>query len=125
LSAVNNRFRVDDNAEITMEMNPGTVDPDLLKQFRALGVNRASFGAQTFDDKELAKLGRSHTTADTLKTFSDLRSAGFDNISFDLIAGLPGQHIGTMAAECESSIGVGAGTPFVLFAGSSRRYSVS
>jgi len=91
LSAVNNRFHVGDNVEITMEMNPGTVDANLLKQFRALGVNRASFGAQTFDDKELAKLGRSHTTADTLKTFSDLRSARFDNISFDLIAGLPGQ----------------------------------
>ena len=91
LSAVNSRFCVDDNVEITMEMNPGTVDADLLKQFRLLGVNRASFGAQTFDDKELAKLGRSHTTADTLKTFSDLRSAGFNNISFDLIAGLPGQ----------------------------------
>jgi oxygen-independent coproporphyrinogen-3 oxidase len=91
LSAVNSRFRVDDNVEITMEMNPGTVDADLLKQFRAFGLNRASFGAQTFDDKELAKLGRSHTTADTLKTFSDLRNAGFDNISFDLIAGLPGQ----------------------------------
>ena len=91
LSAVNSRFSVDDNVEITMEMNPGTVDADLLKQFRLLGVNRASFGAQTFDDKELAKLGRSHTTADTLKTFSDLRSAGFNNISFDLIAGLPGQ----------------------------------
>jgi len=91
LSAVNNRFHVGDNVEITMEMNPGTVDANLLKQFRALGVNRASFGAQTFDDKELTKLGRSHTTADTLKTFSDLRSAAFDNISFDLIAGLPGQ----------------------------------
>jgi len=91
LSAVNNRFHVGDNVEITMEMNPGTVDANLLKQFRALGVNRASFGAQTFDNKELAKLGRSHTTADTLKTFSDLRSARFDNISFDLIAGLPGQ----------------------------------
>jgi len=91
LSAVNNRFHVDDNVEITMEMNPGTVDADLLKRFRALGVNRASFGAQTFDDRELAKLGRSHTTADTLQTFSDLRNAGFDNISFDLIAGLPGQ----------------------------------
>jgi oxygen-independent coproporphyrinogen-3 oxidase len=74
-----------------MEMNPGTVDPEVLHHFRNLGVNRASFGAQTFDDKELARLGRSHTTADTLRTFSDLRDAGFDNISFDLIAGLPGQ----------------------------------
>lgn len=91
LSVVKNRFRVDQNVEITMEMNPGTVNPDVLTQFRELGVNRASFGAQTFDDKELARLGRSHTTADTLKTFSDLRQAGFNNVSFDLIAGLPGQ----------------------------------
>lgn len=91
LSSVINGFHVEDNVEITMEMNPGTVDANLLRQFRALGVGRASFGAQTFDDSELAKLGRSHTTADTIQTFSDLRNAGFDNISFDLIAGLPGQ----------------------------------
>lgn len=91
LSAVKNRFEVAENVEITMEMNPGTVNPELLTHFRELGVNRASFGAQTFDDKELARLGRSHTTADNFKTFSDLREAGFDNVSFDLIAGLPGQ----------------------------------
>jgi oxygen-independent coproporphyrinogen-3 oxidase len=91
LAAVQNRFTVDENIEITMEMNPGTVDPEVLTGFRSLGINRASFGAQTFDDRELARLGRSHTTADTLKTFADLRDAGFDNISFDLIAGLPGQ----------------------------------
>lgn len=74
-----------------MEMNPGTVTSKTLSSFRTLGVNRASFGAQTFDDHELARLGRSHTTGDTRRTFSDLRAAGFDNVSFDLIAGLPGQ----------------------------------
>jgi oxygen-independent coproporphyrinogen-3 oxidase len=58
-----------------------------------LGVNRASFGAQTFDDAELARLGRSHTAADTRRTFSQLRVVGFDNVSFDLIAGLPGQSL--------------------------------
>ncbi|HEX7294793.1 MAG TPA: radical SAM family heme chaperone HemW [Pyrinomonadaceae bacterium] len=104
LSAVTNRFCVADNVEITMEMNPGTVDEALLKRFRALAVNRASFGAQTFDDKELAKLGRSHTTADTLKTFSDLRSAGFDNISFDLIAGLPGQTLDRWQQNVEEAL---------------------
>ena len=93
LEAVQRKFRVDENAEVTMEMNPGTISPECLRAFRAEGVNRASFGAQTFDDRELARLGRSHTVADTLKTFSDLRAAGFDNISFDLIAGLPGQKI--------------------------------
>jgi oxygen-independent coproporphyrinogen-3 oxidase len=74
-----------------MEMNPGTVTPKTLEVFRQLGINRASFGAQTFDDNELARLGRSHTADDTRLTFSYLREADFDNISFDLIAGLPGQ----------------------------------
>lgn len=91
LSSLHERFNVDDTAEITLEINPGSVTPEKLRDFRRLGINRASFGAQTFDDAELAKLGRSHTAADALKTFADLRSSGFANISFDLIAGLPGQ----------------------------------
>jgi len=91
ISAVRNRFSVTGDVEITMEMNPGTVTPETLSDFRELGVNRASFGAQTFDDSELARLGRSHTAADTRRTFSQLRAAGFDNVSLDLIAGLPGQ----------------------------------
>src|SRR5688572_26786079 len=72
-------------------MNPGTVTEETLVAFQQLGVNRASFGAQTFDDHELARLGRSHTADDTRRTFHYLRGAGFDNVSFDLIAGLPGQ----------------------------------
>ena len=74
-----------------MEMNPGSVTLETLREFRGLGINRASFGAQTFDDRELARLGRSHTTADTLRTFDSLRASGFANVSCDLIAGLPGQ----------------------------------
>ena len=85
------QFDIDPASEITLEINPGSVTHEKLAAFRSLGVNRASFGAQTFDDAELAKLGRSHTAADALKTFADLRAAGFTNISFDLIAGLPGQ----------------------------------
>ena len=91
LNAVAKQFNIDSSSEITMEMNPGTVTTVGLREFRSLGINRASFGAQTFDDAELAKLGRSHNTADTLRTFESLREAGFDNVSFDLIAGLPGQ----------------------------------
>src|SRR5258705_467732 len=79
LNAVYKRFTVAPNAEET------------LAAFRSLGVNRASFGAQTFDDNELARLGRSHTAEDTSRTFHHLRDAGFKNVSFDLIAGLPGQ----------------------------------
>lgn len=85
-------------------MNPGTVTGDQLRAFRDAGVNRASFGAQTFDDAELAKLGRSHTSADTLKTFHELRNAGFTNVSFDLIAGLPGQTLEGWKQNIEQSL---------------------
>ena len=91
LATVHEQYAIDPTAEITLEINPGSVTSERLAAFRNLGINRASFGAQTFDDRELAKLGRSHTADDALKTFADLRDAGFDNISFDLIAGLPGQ----------------------------------
>ena len=91
LATLFERFEIATEAEITLEINPGSVTPEKLRAFRSLGVNRASFGAQTFDDRELAKLGRSHNSADALRTFADLREAGFANVSFDLIAGLPGQ----------------------------------
>lgn len=93
LNTIYTTFTVDTDAEITMEINPGTVSLPVLREFRQLGINRASFGAQTFDDHELARLGRSHTVAETVQTFEDLRTADFDNVSFDLIAGLPGQSL--------------------------------
>jgi len=91
LRALHDRFTVLQNSEVTIEINPGSVTPEKLRSFRGLGVNRASFGAQTFDDGELARLGRSHSANDTRQTFRYLRDAGFANVSFDLIAGLPGQ----------------------------------
>ena len=90
LNTVHRRFTVSADAEVTIEINPGTVTPESLAAFRR-GVSRASFGAQTFDDTELARLGRSHNADDARRTFRYLRDAGFDNVSFDLIAGLPGQ----------------------------------
>ncbi len=91
LNAVRDRFTISANPEVTIEINPGSVTPDKLKRFRALGFNRASFGVQTFDDRELARLGRSHSADDARQTFRYLRDAGWHNVSFDLIAGLPGQ----------------------------------
>jgi len=70
LSALHRQFDIDSGAEVTMEMNPGTVSRDQLRSFRHSSVNRASFGAQTFDDAELAKLGRSHSSADTFRLFT-------------------------------------------------------
>ena len=98
------RYSVDSSVEITMEMNPGTVTTESLRELRRLGINRASFGAQTFDDRELAKLGRSHNTADTLRTFQALREAAFDNVSFDLIAGLPGQSLSRWEQNVASAL---------------------
>ncbi|HEX8355226.1 MAG TPA: radical SAM family heme chaperone HemW [Pyrinomonadaceae bacterium] len=104
LEAVRRRFDVDARAEVTLEMNPGTVTPEGLRGLRAAGVNRASFGAQTFDDRELKRLGRTHTAADTRRTLEDLRAAGFDNLSFDLIAGLPRQTLDAWARNLEEAL---------------------
>ena len=106
LESVHRRFLIDPAAEITMEINPGSVTKSGLAEFRRSGVNRASFGAQTFDDSELARLGRSHSSTDTLKTFDALRDSGFDNISFDLIAGLPGQTMKRWQSNVERSLGL-------------------
>ncbi|HVF48732.1 MAG TPA: radical SAM family heme chaperone HemW [Pyrinomonadaceae bacterium] len=104
LAAVHEKFRVREGAEVTMEMNPGTVTPETLRAFRAAGVNRASFGAQTFDDRELSRLGRTHTADDVRRTLSDLRDAGFDNISFDLIAGLPEQTLAAWSRNMDEAL---------------------
>ena len=86
LNAVHQTFSVAANAEITMEMNPATMTSETVRAYRNSGVNRASFGAQTFDDTELKRLGRKHTAQDVRGTIELLRAADFRNISFDLIA---------------------------------------
>ncbi len=107
LAAVRSRFDVAADTEITMEMNPATVTPESLAAYRDLGVNRASFGVQTFDDRALKLLARGHDANDARETFRLLREAGFDNISLDLIAGLPGQTAGDWMANLEAAIGLG------------------
>jgi oxygen-independent coproporphyrinogen-3 oxidase len=91
LSAIHQTFAVEENIEFTLEMNPATVTAEKLRAFKSLGVNRASFGVQTFNDRALKLLARGHDARDARQTFELLRRAGFDNISFDLIAGLPRQ----------------------------------
>lgn len=91
LNAIHQKFSVAADSEITMEMNPATMTTETVRAYRNLGVNRASFGAQTFDDTELKRLGRKHTAHDVRETIEHLRAADFQNVSFDLIAGLPRQ----------------------------------
>ena len=81
--------------------------PSLLRAFRQLGINRVSFGAQTFDDDGLRQLGRTHTAEDIRRTFRDLRATGFDNINFDLIAGLPGQSLAGWERNLDEALALG------------------
>jgi oxygen-independent coproporphyrinogen III oxidase len=91
LSLINTLFNVDKAAEITLEANPGTVDEAYLTAVRKLGVNRLSLGVQSLNDRELVLLGRIHNAAQARDAVRFARSAGFDNLSLDLIYGLPGQ----------------------------------
>ena len=104
LCALHDQFEIENHPEATLEINPGSAVIEKLREFRRLGINRASFGSQTFDDAELAKLGRSHTAADALRTYDDLRTCGFTNVSFDLIAGLPGQTLDRWQQNIEQAL---------------------
>ena len=84
-------FRLAADAEITLEANPGTVDVETLRALRSGGVNRLSLGVQSAHDDELRMLGRLHTWDGAVCAVEAARQAGFDNISVDLIYGLPGQ----------------------------------
>lgn len=77
--------------ERTVEVNPEDVTPGFARELRAAGANRVSMGVQSLVDSELAAIGRRHTAARAVEAFETLRNAGFDNISLDLIYGLPGQ----------------------------------
>lgn len=82
---------VSDDAEITLETNPGTVSLEKLKSFRKAGINRISIGIQSFNDKDLKFLTRIHNSETAIKTVNDAERAGFENISLDLIFNLSNQ----------------------------------
>ena len=84
-------FSVNENAEITMEMNPGTVDIEKLRAMKAAGVNRLSIGLQSAQNEELKMLGRIHTYEEFLETWKLTEQAGFKNRNIDLMSALPGQ----------------------------------
>lgn len=86
-------FNFAPNAEITVEINPNNVDKDYLQGLKNLGVNRLSIGVQVFDDAILKTIGRTHSSKDAVLAVKTAQSAGFDNISIDLIYGLPNQSV--------------------------------
>jgi oxygen-independent coproporphyrinogen-3 oxidase len=91
LQNIRSRFKVLDNAEITIEANPGTVNTSYLFSLKKHGINRISLGVQAFDDRLLRLLGRLHNSREAISALNCMRMAGFANISIDLIYGIPCQ----------------------------------
>ncbi len=91
LDACYDNFAVDEDAEITLEANPGTLSREQLVGLRAAGVNRLSMGAQSFDAELLKTLGRIHSPKDITQAVRDAQAAGFTSINVDFMFGLPGQ----------------------------------
>jgi len=91
IECVKTNFIVCDDAEITLETNPGTVNAEKLRSFRNIGINRLSIGIQSFNEDELKFLTRIHDSQTAIKTVHDAAQNGFENISVDLIFNLPNQ----------------------------------
>ena len=98
-------FNVRDDVEITIEVNPGTVDPNHLRKYRQFGINRINIGVQSFSDTTLRFLGRIHTADQAATVISQARLAGFNNIGLDLIYRLPGQRPASWQKDLEQAIG--------------------
>ena len=97
LQALRETFSILPDAEISLEMNPGTADEKKLRALKKAGINRLSMGVQSMHDEELRLLGRIHTAAEAGEAFYTARAAGFDNINIDLMSALPGQSFETWA----------------------------
>lgn len=93
MEAVRAHYRMAENAEITMEMNPGTIEKGEPEQYITYGINRVSIGLQSADDEELRRIGRIHDYEAFLQTYDLVRRAGFRNVNFDIMSALPGQDI--------------------------------
>ena len=93
MDTVREIFTLDEDAEITMEMNPGTVTEEKLRRYRQAGMNRLSIGLQSVNDEELRLLGRIHTYEEFLEAYHMARDCGFANLNVDLISAIPGQTV--------------------------------
>ncbi len=107
LALVRETLTVAPDAEITCEANPGTVTEASLAELCRAGVNRISIGVQSFNDAELKLLGRIHTAAEAMQAVEAARAAGFDNLSVDLIRGLPGQSLEDWQRTVDTALTLG------------------
>ncbi len=102
--ALQDHLRWGEEIEFTLETTPGSADASLLRALRGLGVNRLSIGAQTFDDRELRAVGRLHSADNSSELVRQAREAGFQNLSLDLIAGLPYQTEESFRRSLEATV---------------------
>ena len=100
MEEIKSNFELDENVEITIEVNPGTVTLEKLEDYNKAGINRLSIGLQSTHEHLLKEIGRIHTYLDFLDTYRFAREAGFENINVDLMIGLPNQTL----AEVQDSI---------------------
>ena len=126
MKCIFSNYDVSADAEISCECNPASCDGKYLSSLRALGINRLSIGLQSIHEDELAALGRAHSFSDFCDIFRAARNAGFDNISVDLMYGIPnqtlksfGESLETLVALCPEHISayglkIEDGTPFAL-----------
>jgi oxygen-independent coproporphyrinogen-3 oxidase len=129
VEAIRAAFPSDGPVEISLEVNPSTLERARLPGFREIGVNRVSVGVQSFDDAVLKRLGRAHRAEEADQTLAACRAAGFPAISLDLIFAAPGQRLAGVQADLDRALEFGPdhvstyeltiepGTPFALAAG--------
>ncbi len=131
LRSVRTSYRLAGDAELTIEVNPGTADGEKLRRYRAAGINRLSIGLQSADDGELRRLGRIHTWEQFAETYREAREAGFSNINVDVMSALPGQSLESYLGTLEKVLSLAPppehisayslileeGTPFFEMAG--------
>ena len=103
-STLYNIYKVKEDAEITLEANPDDLTPEYVYMLRSLPINRISMGIQTFQEETLKLLHRRHTARQAIEAFQRCREAGFQNISIDLMYGLPGETLDTWKQDLQQAI---------------------
>ncbi|GAB4108174.1 MAG: radical SAM family heme chaperone HemW [Acidobacteriota bacterium] len=107
VNALSSAFQFDDDAEWTIECNPGTLNPASCDRLAELGFDRVSLGIQSFHDELLKKLGRIHNAAQARECYEWIRGAGFENVSFDLMFGIPGQTLREWKTDLRRALEMG------------------
>ncbi|MDH5541984.1 MAG: radical SAM family heme chaperone HemW [Nitrospinota bacterium] len=103
-NSLQKKYSIAPEMEITLEMNPAGGSAEYLKELRRLGINRLSIGVQSFSSEKLKKIGRDADPSDAYTSFDNARSAGFENISADIIYGAPGEGMGEVLSDIEKVV---------------------